>query len=113
MDQSASESVVAGVKVSALVAAFLGAAITLSSSPPTTMRHAVVSAVSGTIVGAAGAPLVLHYLGLAETLERPVSFFCGLVALKFVPVLLTWVDRARNLEIPKLPKSPDDKDTAP
>ena len=106
MDQPTPESVVIGVKVSTLVAAFLGAAITLSSSPPTTMRQAVVSVVSGTIVGAAGAPLVLHYLGLADPLERPVSFFCGLVALKFVPVLLAWVDRARNLEIPKPPKDP-------
>ncbi len=108
MDQPTPDDVVLGVKISTLVASFLGAAISLSSTPTVSPRRALIAVVSGTIIGAAGAPLLLHWSGLGDPLERFLSFFCGLVGLRAIPVLFAWVDRAKDAKLPTLPDVPKD-----
>lgn len=85
--QSATESLI-GVKFSTLFAAFLGAAVSLSYTKELTRPQMLGAVLVGTAVAVYGAPLALHYAGLAESLERPVSFFIGLCAMRGIPLVM-------------------------
>lgn len=94
---------VAGIKVATLVFSFIGAAVSLSYAKEMTRGQAITAVLAGTAVAVSAAPLALHYLGLPDPFERGLAFFAGLVAMRAVPVLLTVVDRFRNVKLPSLP----------
>lgn len=85
--QSASESLI-GVKYSTLIAGFLGAAVSLSYTKELTRAQMLGAVAVGTATAVYGAPLALHYLGLPEQFERPVSFFIGLIAMRAIPLVM-------------------------
>lgn len=85
--QSASESLI-GVKYSTLLAGFIGAAVSLSYTKELTRPQMLGAIAVGTATAVYGAPLALHLIGMAETLERPVSFFIGLIAMRAIPVIM-------------------------
>lgn len=93
----------AGIKYSVLIFSFLGAAISLSYAKEMTRTQALTAVVAGTIVAVSAAPLALHYLGLPDAFERGLGFFAGLVAMRAVPILLSIVDRFRDIKLPSLP----------
>lgn len=101
--QSATESFI-GVKYSTLFAAFLGAAVSLSYTKELTRSQMLGAVVVGTAVAVYGAPLALHYSGLTESLERPVSFFIGLCAMRGIPLFM---DRLVDIFPILKPKSTD------
>jgi hypothetical protein len=101
MDQPT--TTIAGVKLATLLFAFLGSCVSLSYANEMTRVQMVTAVVSGVAVAVSAAPLVLHYLVLDDTLERAVSFFLGLVAMRAIPVLFSWVDRMRDFKFPSLP----------
>lgn len=104
LDPQAIENL-AGVKVATLVFSFIGAAVSLSYAKEMTRGQAVTAVFAGTAVAVAAAPLALHYLGLPDPFERGLAFFVGLMAMRAVPVLLSVVDRFRNVKLPSLPDS--------
>ena len=85
--QSTTETII-GVKYSALIAGFLGAAVSLSYTKELTKPQMLGSVAVGTITAVYGAPLAMHYLGLSETMERAISFFIGLVAMRAIPIIM-------------------------
>jgi hypothetical protein len=106
LDPSTATESLIGVKYGTLFAAFLGAAVSLSYTKELTRSQMVGAVVVGTAVSVYGAPLALHYLGLVEAMERPVSFFIGLSAMRFIPLVM---DRVVDL-IPFLkPKNDGEK----
>lgn len=85
--QTATESII-GVKYGTLFAAFFGAAVSLSYTKELTRPQMIGAVIVGTAVSVYGAPLALHYAGLGEALERPVSFFIGLCAMRGIPLVM-------------------------
>lgn len=98
----AAPDAVAGIKYSAFLFAFLGAAISLSYAKEMTRGQALTAVFTGTIVAVMGAPVAQHYLGLPDTLERAVTFFAGLAAMRLVPVGFALIDRLRDIKLPWL-----------
>jgi hypothetical protein len=84
---SAVESLL-GVKSATLVAGFIGAVVSLSYNRPLNRVQMLVAVLVGTATAVYGAPLALHYLGLSENMERPVSFFIGVVAMRAIPAIM-------------------------
>jgi len=109
VDPNTAADSVAGIKIATLVFSFLGAAVSLSYAKEMTRTQAVVAVLAGTAVAVSAAPLALHYLGLSEPFERGIAFFSGLVAMRAVPVLLALVDRVRDVKLPSLPDTKDEK----
>lgn len=101
MDNS-TEQTMMGVKVATLLFSFFGAACSLSYAKDMTRTQALVALTVGTLVAVSGAPLAMYYLGTSwpESLERFISFFMGLVAMRFVPALLAAVDALKSLRTP-------------
>lgn len=91
-----------GVKSATLLFSFLGSACSLSYAKDMTRPQALTALLVGTLVAVSGAPLVMQWLGTGwpDTLERFISFFMGLVAMRFVPALLSAVDALKNLRSP-------------
>lgn len=84
---SAVESLL-GVKSATLVAGFLGAVVSLSYNKPLNRAQMLGAVLVGTATAVYGAPLALHFMGLSEPLERPVSFFIGVAAMRAIPALM-------------------------
>ena len=101
MNHDANETI-AGVKIATLLFSFFGAACSLSYAKDMTRPQALVALVVGTLVAVSGAPLAMYWLGTAwpEALERFISFFMGLVAMRFVPALLSAIDALKSLRTP-------------
>ena len=99
---------VAGIKYATLVFAFLGAAVSLSYAKEMTRPQAVTAIATGASVSVAATPLMLHYFGMPDSLERAVAFFAGLAAMRAVPVFFSLIDRLRDIQLPWLgaPKDP-------
>lgn len=93
----------AGIKYATLVFAFLGSAVSLRYAKELTRFQMFISIIAGTAVSVSASPLVLHYLNLSDSLERAIAFFAGLFAMRGVPVLLSLVDRLRDIKLPNLP----------
>lgn len=85
--QSAVESLL-GVKEATLIAGFIGAVVSLSYSRPLSRAQMLGAVLVGTATAVYGAPLALHYLGLPEAMERPVSFFLGVAAMRAIPAVM-------------------------
>ncbi len=99
---------VAGIKYSALIFSFAGAAVSLSYAKEMTRTQALTAITAGTVVAVMATPLVVHYLGLPPELERAIAFFAGLAAMRAVPVFFSLIDRLRDIRLPWLsePKEP-------
>jgi len=97
-----SEETFMGVKSATLLFSFLGSACSLSYAKDMTRPQALTALAVGTLVAVSGAPLCMQWLGTGwpETSERFVSFFMGLVAMRFVPALLSAVDALKNVRSP-------------
>jgi Kef-type K+ transport system membrane component KefB len=93
---------VAGIKYATIVCAFVGAAVSLSYAKEMTKAQAVTAIIVGTAVAVMATPLALHYLGLANELERAIAFFAGLAAMRSVPVFFSLIDRLRDIKLPWL-----------
>jgi hypothetical protein len=93
---------VAGIRYAPLIFAFLGAAVSLSYAQEMTRTKALTAILVGTVTSVASTPLVLHYLGLPDSLERAVSFLVGLSAMRAVPVIFSLIDRVRDIKLPWL-----------
>lgn len=98
---SAGDSV-AGIKYATLIFGFVGAAVSLSYAKEMTRTQALTALVTGPAVAVAATPLLLHYLGMPDTLERAVAFFAGLAAMRAVPVFFSLIDRVRSIKLPWL-----------
>lgn len=102
------DQTVFGIKYSMLIVAFLGSALSLSYAKEMTRKQAITAVLTGTSVAVMGAPVALHYLGLPDTLERAISFFLALVAMRLVPAGLALIDRLRDLKLPWLSDTKSD-----
>ncbi len=93
---------VAGIKYATLIFAFVGAAVSLSYAKEMTRPQALTAIIVGTVVAVMATPLALHYLGLANELERAIAFFSGLAAMRSVPVFFSLIDRLKDIQLPWL-----------
>lgn len=107
MDQPQVESVIAGVKLSSVILAAFGSAISLSYIRNLTRKQAIVSFTSGLVTAVAVTPLVRYYLGLPPGLEGGVAFLAGLGAMAAIPAAIAFVGRFKGAKLPFLP---DDKE---
>lgn len=95
-----------GVQHAPLVAAFFGAAIGLSYTPPMTKGKALVALFTGWCVAVYASPLffaLIEYYTKAELSKEvtgSISFFSGLIALRLVPVLLFHVEQLKHKTFP-------------
>lgn len=96
------EDTIMGVKSATVLFSFLGAACSLSYAKDLTRMQALSALGVGTMVAVSGAPLIMQWLGTGwpDTLERFISFFMGLLAMRLVPALLSAVDALKSLRTP-------------
>jgi hypothetical protein len=92
-----------GIKTATLIAAFLGAVVSLSYVPELTRWRLFTSVFAGTSVSVYGVPIATHYAGIPDSLERAIAFFAGLLAMRMVPVLFHLVDRFKGVHLPSVP----------
>lgn len=102
IEPTAATDSVAGIKYATLIFAFLGSAVSLSYAKEMTRSQALTAIVVGTLVSVMATPLVLHFLGLTDSLERAIAFFAGLAAMRAVPVFFSLIDRLRDIKLPWL-----------
>jgi len=93
---------VAGIKYATIVFAILGTAVSLSYAKEMTRSQVFTAIGAGTLVSVMATPLILHYLGLPDSLERAIAFFAGLAAMRAVPVFFSLIDRLRDIKLPWL-----------
>lgn len=91
---------VGGVKIAAIVFAFLGAAVSLAYQKEMTRGQVVTGVFVGVAVSVATTPLVLHYFSMPDSMERGISFLAGLVAMRAIPVVFSLVDRLKGVKLP-------------
>ncbi|NHZ34481.1 hypothetical protein [Massilia rubra] len=101
---------VVGIKYSVLIFSFIGAAVSLSYAKEMTRPQALTAITVGTVVSVMATPLILHYLGLPQELDRAIAFFSGLAAMRAVPVLFSLIDRLRDIKLPWLSEHNDPKE---
>jgi len=96
-------SSIMGIKTATLIAAFLGAVVSLSYVPELTRGRLFTSVFAGMSVSVYGVPIITHYIELPDSLERAIAFFAGLLAMRLVPVMFHIVDRLKDVRLPSVP----------
>lgn len=90
----------AGINQGTLVAALLGAALSLGYAKETTPLRYVLAFATGVAAAFYLAPLAVHYLSLGDGFESAFAFIIGFTAFRAIPALLSFVDRLRDIKLP-------------
>lgn len=93
---------IVGLKIWAVLAAWLGSAISLSYMPRLTTGKMLVTLASGGIIALYAAKAVrLYFRSLPDDSEIVVAFFLGLFAMPLMPVVIEKAQSSiRSLRIP-------------
>lgn len=89
-----------GVKVSTLIASFIGSSVSLSYTGKLSLTQALVSVLSGTATAIYTYQIVMHYTSLPPEIDVGLCFILGLVAMRAIPVLFQLVGRLGGIAIP-------------
>lgn len=99
---------IVGVKISTLIASFIGSAVSLSYTPKLSKTQAAVSVLSGSATAVYSYKLVMHYTSLPPEIDVGLCFLIGLVAMRAIPALFEFVGRLGNAAIPGIPQKEKD-----
>lgn len=81
-----------GIKLSVIVAGFLGGIISLSYVRQLSCTQMATAVCTGTVTTHYLTPLALHYSGVAIDLESGIAFLIGIMAMNIIPGFLRLSD---------------------
>ena len=74
-----------GVKLSVVIAGFIGSVISLSFVQRLTRTQMAVAVGTGTVTANYLTPIALYYTGVAVHLESGIAFLIGIMAMNIIP----------------------------
>ena len=110
IEPPSAQNAVAGISYAVLIGAFIGSAASLSYAKEMSKRQAMTAFLVGGAVSCAATPIAMQYLQVPAELAGAIAFFCGLGAMRAVPVFFSLIDRTRSVKLPLLPDQPDPKE---
>lgn len=85
---TATTSGILGIKLSVIIAGFMGGVISLTFVRELTSTQMAAAVATGTVTTHYLTPLVLFYSGAASSIENGVAFIIGVMAMNIIPGML-------------------------